>query len=93
MKDPNGFYVDISQTDSDMLSMDSMASIRMNVDNFAEAYEILKDSDVDNAVGFMISAIKKGYEKQVKSTKKNGFNDFKQRKYDFKELEKDAINQ
>lgn len=57
------------------------------------AYEIMKGSDVDNAVGFMIAAIKKGYEKQVKSTKKNGFADFKQRKYDFKELEKDAINQ
>jgi hypothetical protein len=37
----DGFVVDISQTDNAMLPVDSMASIRMNVDNYDEVYEYL----------------------------------------------------
>ena len=38
MKDANGFYVDISKVES--IPRD-LTAIRMNVDNFQEAYELL----------------------------------------------------
>ena len=38
MKDANGFYVDISKVES--IPRD-MTAVRMNVDNFQEAYELL----------------------------------------------------
>ena len=39
MKDAEGFYVDISQSDAPIPN--DMVSIRMNVDNFEEAYDLL----------------------------------------------------
>ena len=39
MKDANGFYVDISQTD--VIPDKDLAAIRMNVDDFDEAYQLL----------------------------------------------------
>ena len=39
MKDANGFYVDISQTD--VIPDKDLAVIRMNVDDFDEAYQLL----------------------------------------------------
>ena len=39
MKDANGFYVDISQTD--VIPDRDLAAIRMNVDDFDEAYQLL----------------------------------------------------
>lgn len=41
MKDENGFYLDISE--SDQLPVDCIEAIRMNVDNFDEAYRLLED--------------------------------------------------
>jgi hypothetical protein len=35
------FKLDISQTDNEKLPADSLASIRMNVDNYDEVYELL----------------------------------------------------
>lgn len=48
MKDANGFYVDVSQVDG--LPRD-MELIRMNVDNFEEAYEFLKSKGFTNHKG------------------------------------------
>lgn len=49
MKDANGFYVDILQADTG-LSKDTMG-IRMNVDNFEEAYNMLLDKGFKNMYG------------------------------------------
>ncbi len=54
-----------------------------------KAYGVLKQtSNINNAPGFMIDAIKKGYTNTGKST----FNKFEQRKYDYEELEREALN-
>ena len=50
--------------------------------------------DIDNIVGFMISAIKNDYTVSASSgnnRNKNSFNSFKQRKYDYAELERAAV--
>ena len=47
MKDPNGFYLDISQPDYPLPR--DMVGIRMNVDDFDEAYEFLKDHGFKDA--------------------------------------------
>ena len=49
MKDANGFYLDISQPDI-QIPQDLMA-IRMNVDNFGEAYELLTTHGFKNFYG------------------------------------------
>ncbi|MCR5602954.1 MAG: replication initiation protein [Lachnospiraceae bacterium] len=64
-----------------------------DMDMIISKYELAKQQDVDNIVGFMIAAIKNDYTKVPVSeskSKKNSFNSFKQRKYDFEELEKEA---
>ena len=48
MKDGNGFYVDV--TDSASTKQDETA-IRMNVDNFEEAYELLRSHGFTNTRG------------------------------------------
>ena len=48
MKDANGFYVDISNVES--IPRD-MTAIRMNVDNFQEAYDLLTARGFKNAPG------------------------------------------
>lgn len=50
MKDENGFYLDISQPDSLKLTNDLVA-IRMNVDNFDEAYQLLTKHGFKNFYG------------------------------------------
>ena len=49
MKDGNGFYLDVLQTDSGP-TRDTMG-IRMNVDDFDEAYELLKQHGFQNVYG------------------------------------------
>ena len=59
-----------------------------------EKYGIAIKQEVDNIVGFMISAIRNDYTDVPSDRKKAGktsFNDFKQRTYDYAELEKDAM--
>lgn len=46
MKNEGGFYVDVSQVDG---MPQDMTLIRMNVDNFDEAYEFLKSKGFTNA--------------------------------------------
>ena len=48
MKDANGFYVDITKVDA--IPRD-MTAIRMNVDNFQEAYELLTAHGFKKAPG------------------------------------------
>ena len=49
MKDANGFYLDISQSDS--LPVDTLTAIRMNVDDFDEAYQMLISRGFKNYYG------------------------------------------
>ena len=49
MKDSGGFYLDISQPNMQMPQ--DLAAIRMNVDNFAEAYELLTAHGFKNFYG------------------------------------------
>ena len=49
MKDANGFYLDISQ--SDRLPVDCIEAIRMNVDDFDETYRLLMDHGFKNFYG------------------------------------------
>ncbi|MBO6229595.1 MAG: hypothetical protein J6O50_03435 [Ruminiclostridium sp.] len=49
MRDPNGFKLDISQ--ADFLPVDSVVSIRMNVDDFDEAYNMLIERGFKNFYG------------------------------------------
>jgi len=48
MKDPNGFYLDVARVES--LPRD-MTTMRMNADDFDEAYELLKAHGFKNARG------------------------------------------
>jgi hypothetical protein len=50
MKDANGFYVDISEVEDFSLPQD-LTLIRMNVDNFEEAYNELKEKGFVNPKG------------------------------------------
>ena len=56
MKDANGFYLDISQPDVQMPQ--DLTVIRMNVDNFDEAYELLKSHGFKNFYGDQTVAMK-----------------------------------
>ena len=50
MKDANGFYIDISQVDA-LPAPQDLTAIRMNVDNFKEAYELLLSHGFKNFYG------------------------------------------
>jgi len=50
MKDSNGFYVDVSQVEDFSLPRD-LQLIRMNVDDFDEAYKFLTDKGFTNPRG------------------------------------------
>ncbi len=67
-----------------------------DIKKIVKAYKALKhvNGGVDNVTGFMITAIKDGYETPVKSERvvNNSFNDFEQNDYDFDELEKQIID-
>ena len=49
MKDANGFYLDIAQTNIPIPQ--DLAAIRMNVDNFDEAYKMLTERGFKNFYG------------------------------------------
>lgn len=49
MKNPEGFYLDISQPDLPL--QQDVTSIRMNVDDFDEAYQLLKEHGFKNVYG------------------------------------------
>ena len=49
MKDENGFYVDISQAEA--LPVECLTAIRMNVDDFDEAYRLMLSHGFKNYYG------------------------------------------
>ena len=49
MKDANGFYVDISQAEA--LPVECLTAIRMNVDDFDEAYRLMLSHGFKNYYG------------------------------------------
>ena len=53
-----------------------------------EAIEIAQSQNSDNIGGKIMTFIKNGYAKPKKQVKKNSFNNFEQRDYDYDELEK-----
>ena len=63
-----------------------------NIENIETACKVLKNtsSSVDNEVGFLITAIKKGFEPSEK--RKNKFNNFESRDYNMSELEELLLN-
>jgi plasmid replication initiation protein len=64
-----------------------------DMDKIKRIYELAKNSDdIYDLVGWIISGLKKGYSEPVSKKKKNDFNNFKQREYDFDELERDVVN-
>ena len=69
MKDPNGFHVDVV---NDPSAERDTTIIRMNVDNFGEAYEILEDYDFRNAK-YNENAVFTENAKQAKLTSPTGF--------------------
>ena len=92
------FYDEIRDViDCGIKSKDAKAiaeAAEFNMDTIKSKYELAKEQDVDNIVGFMISAIKNDYTRVSVSgnkNKKNSFTDFKQRTYDFEELEREAV--
>ncbi len=63
-------------------------------DKIKSVYELSKTSGkINNLVGWLIKGLKEGYSKPVsaKNEKKTEFNDFMQRKYDYAELEREAL--
>lgn len=57
------------------------------------AYQVAEySSNITNLVGFLVTAIKNEYTVPVKKRKKNNFNNFEGRDYDFDELEKQLIS-
>ncbi len=63
-----------------------------NIDLIEQKYRIAKTQDVKNLVGWLLDAIKNDYSDPVQSTKKISFQDFKQRSYNYDELEKQLLN-
>lgn len=55
-----------------------------------QAYDVASASstNITNLVGFIIKAIKEGYKTPVKKSKRNKFNNFDQREYDFDDFER-----
>ena len=61
-------------------------------DVFIEKYEQMENaSEVRSPMGWMIAAIKNNYQQTSRGGKKNMFNQFRQNKYDFEQLEKDIL--
>lgn len=59
-----------------------------DIDHIAKVYNYCKDKDTNNFVGYIITMVKPGeYVEPKKTFKKNRFNDFEQRNYDFGDLE------
>ena len=68
-----------------------------NLASIKKAYKVYKknEDNVENSVGFMIAAIKDGYESTAKKKKtkaKNTFVEFDQNEYDFDDLEGQLID-
>ncbi len=65
-----------------------------NLSKVEKAYNVLKNvkGGVDNPTGFMIKAIKDGYDVPSGGYSQNSFNNFTQNEYDFDDLEKKLLD-
>lgn len=64
-----------------------------DIEKIRTAYDVAESTkQIENLVGFMIKAIKEGYIAPVNKEKKNKFNNFKQRQYNFDDYEKMLLN-
>ena len=69
---------------------------KYDFEKIEKAYNLYKkQNNIENATGWMLSCLKFGYEDHSKNddkNKKNSFNNFHQRTYDYAELEKQLLN-
>ena len=67
-------------------------SSKGNIDIINKVYQDKKDKPANDIVAVMISLVKPGaYIEPKKNTKKDSFNNYEQRKYDFDQLEKNLL--
>ena len=90
-------YVQVKELIKESVSIKDIKSIcetaEYDFEKIQTAYHIAElAGHIENLVGFMIKAIKEGYATPVKKEKKNQFNNFEQRQYDFDEYEKVLLN-
>ncbi|WP_338152152.1 hypothetical protein [Clostridium botulinum] len=81
------FDEDIS--DTDIIKIYNIA--KGDISLIKEKYELSKKYDIESIVGFMLSALINDYPKNIPSPKKDTFNDFEQRTYNFEDLEKKLL--
>lgn len=81
------FNEDIS--DTDIIKIYNIA--KGDISLIKEKYELSKKYEIESIVGFMLSALINDYPKNIPSSKKDTFNDFEQRTYDFEDLEKKLL--
>ncbi|WP_251862436.1 replication initiation protein [Clostridium sp. Marseille-Q2269] len=81
------FHEDIRT--SDIIKIYNMA--KGDISLIKEKYEISKKYEINSIVGFMLSALMDDYPENIPSPKKDTFNDFEQRTYDFKKLEEKLL--
>ena len=63
-----------------------------DMDKIKRVYDLSKkNKNIDDIVGWIIAGIKNDYSEPVKAGSAKKFSDFKQRKYDYDELEKEAL--
>ncbi len=70
MKDANGFHLDILQPEEELPR--DMVGLRVNVDNFDEAYELLKERGFKNVYGD--ETVNTGSSKAAMMVSPSGFN-------------------
>ena len=90
-------HIQVKELIKESVSIKDIRSIceaaKYDIEKIETAYHIAElAGHIDNLVGFMIKAIKEGYAAPVKKEKKNQFNNFEQRQYDFDEYEKVLLN-
>lgn len=63
-----------------------------NIERIKEKYSLAKDvNKIDNIVAWLIKSLKEDWQPKKGKVQKGTFNDFKQRSYNFDELEKDLL--
>lgn len=61
-----------------------------NMETIKECYDYCKSKNIDNLIGYMITIVK-SFNKPKSNIKKDNFNNFEQRQYDFDDLEKKLL--
>lgn len=98
--------IELTSTDAETLIDNAIEITQTNnidvnvVDYILEKIELLKKylicNKVDNTIGYLLSAIKNNWKinskEQSKEPRKNGFNNFEGREYDYSDLEKQLLS-